>query len=322
MRPRPKIRRASACCVCALLAAPALLAQETGTEAAGGAADEPAPQAPAIELVWELDAYYSSLGLHVPLTDEPIPDAGTLDEFTIYRELFLRSLKPQIMLIEASVYPMPLLGTWLRRHERGFYDSGDFGDFNVIESVTAGFREPAAVSVFFGSAMNFTKPGERRRGTNKGYMGYLFSAGTKHIKDNVLIDDDWYEIEWKLKGEREFSDEDLSWSFRAGAKNHQNPDVADIVYVGIRRSNLEYKSPVLSFLKNSNLDFQLEFVRQTRAFARQQIIIGKKYPLRDRKLAFALDVGFIYETGRLYRGTLHDPDDNRFTFVIRPNVEF
>ncbi|MDF3822722.1 hypothetical protein P3G55_22680, partial [Leptospira sp. 96542] len=39
---------------------------------------------------------------------------------------------------------------------------------------------------------------------HRGYMGYLLSCGAQHIHNNVLIDDNWCELEWKLKGERTF----------------------------------------------------------------------------------------------------------------------
>ena len=39
------------------------------------------------------------------------------------------------------------------------------------------------MSAFFGSQMKFTRPEETERSTNRGYIGYLVSAGTKHIKE-------------------------------------------------------------------------------------------------------------------------------------------
>jgi len=282
------------------------------------------PAATGVEVVWEFDAYYSSVGVNLPLTDEPVPDGGEMSEWELYRRLFKDSLHPRVLLLELSVYPMPVLGTYVKEHSPATYDSFQLGtsDLNVLQSLTAGFQEPWAVSMFVGSEMNFTKPGRQRKGTNKGYMGYLVSYGAKHIKDNVLIDDDWWEFEWKLKGERDFEDEHLTWSFRTGIKNHGNPFISDVVYLGARRSNLDYRGRFFSWLQNSTIEFMTEFTQDGFDFARQEIVIGKKYPFPSKGFALALDVGVIYQRNAKYLGPLADPNLDDVALVFRPNIEF
>jgi hypothetical protein len=274
------------------------------------------------ELVPELTAYYTSLGLYVPLTGEAIPDNRGDDELEIYRQLLVNSFRPQLLLLEASVYPMPLLGTWLRRNARGFYGDAQLGaDLNWIESVTAGFSEPAALSVFLGSAMNLVRPGERHRGLNKGHVGYLASFGDRHIRDNVLIDDDWYELEWKLKGEREFADDRLSWSFRLGTQQHSHQEIADTAYVGLKRGNLDWRAPFLAWLTNSAVSFKVATTTDGFALARGELLLEKRYPVPGWGFALAVETGFLYESNRAYIGSLRDAEDN-FIFVLRPNLEF
>jgi hypothetical protein len=276
-----------------------------------------------IELDYELDQYYSNLGVYIPLTDKAIPDVGESDETKVYKGLFLNSLTPRFMLVEASIFPMPILGTYIKTNHRGFYDSTGFGnDFNFIASVTAGFQEPYSLSLFFGDVVKFVKPGEVRYGTNKGYMGYLFTIADQHIKDNVLINDKSLEIEWKLKGERNFSDEKLSWSFRIGSKLHENKDIADAVYLGLKRSNLDFNSSVLSWLKNSTFDFKWDFGLKDGNILKQEYIIGKKLPLKDYRFALKIDVGMIWQSIKNYSGTLRDRDRDNFTLVFRPNLQF
>jgi hypothetical protein len=282
-------------------------------------AEEPAA---AVELVPELTAYYTSLGLYVPLTGQAIPDNTGDDELEIYRTLLLNSLRPQLLLVEASVYPMPLLGTWLKRKEPGLYDDVQLrGDINLIESATAGFPEPAALSLFLGSAMNLVRPGEKRRGTNKGHVGYLLSVGDRHIRDNVLVDDDWYELEWKLKGEREFEGDRLSWSFRAGTKRHSHDDIADTVYVGLKRGNLDWRAPFLAWLTNSAADLWVAATVDGLALARAEFTVEKRYPIQAWGVAVALEAGVLHEHERAYGGSLRG-DENDFLFVLRPNLEF
>lgn len=276
------------------------------------------------EVVWEWDPYYTDVDLNVPLTSKPIPTIRSDSEAVIYRDLVEGSLIPRYMLLEASVYPMPVLGTYLKGHEPGLYQEGEIGHtgLNVIESATTGFQEPWAVSAFFGNIANLERPGEIRTGTNLGYTGYLLSAGTKHIKDNVLISDEWYELEWKIKGQLDYPDEKLAWSFRVGGKFNANPDVTDVMYVGIHRNNLDFNQPFLSWFKNSEVDLQVQFSQHGAKPVREEMVFGKKYPFPDRGFSLTLDVGFIWESPDEYAGVLRDRTSSSLTFVLRPSIEF
>ena len=282
---------------------------------------------PALELLWELDPYYSNVSLQIPLTSKAMPDGGKLSEREVYQQLMLDSFQPRILMLEASAYPLPMAGTWLKKNHPDSYTDFDIGtlgnnQLNIVDGVTAGFQEPWALSAFTGSAMQFTRPGHSDVGHNHGYMGYLFSAGAKHIRNNVLIDDNWWELEWKLKGERDFGEEKLSWSFRLGVKNHGNVDIRDVAYIGLRRSNLDYQTRLLSFLNNSNLEMLTEVDRSNLRFLRQEITIGRKFPFPRRHFALTLDLGAIYEDGDKYTGTLTDPTADSLTFVFRPHLNF
>jgi hypothetical protein len=277
-----------------------------------------ADERPKPEVLTEWGAYYSSIGLYVPISAEQFPDGGRLNEIDVYRQLFERSWRPNLVALEASVYPMPLLGVWLRKDHPSFYDQAP----SVIQAVTAGFQEPWAVSAFFGSQMKFTRPEESERGTNRGYMGYLVSAGSKHIKSNVLIADNWLELEWKLKGERIFREERLDWSFRVGGRYNGNRDIADTLHFGLRRSNLDFKSPFLSWLDNSRIDLLTELAVDGLTLVRQEVIFGKKYPMASRKLAWELDFGLIYERASKYSGDLAPLAKTAVTVVFRPNIVF
>lgn len=279
------------------------------------------------ELFWELDAYYSSAALQVPLTQAAVPDGGRLPEREVYAQLFRDSLRPRLLMLEASVYPLPAAGTWLARHQPGMYEDFNVGtlgsnQLNILDAVTAGFQEPWALSVFTGSSMQFTEPGRRGVGRNRGYMGYLVSYGAKHIRNNMLIDDDWWEFEWKLKGEREFEDEALNWSFRIGVKTHGNPDISDVGYLALRRSNLDYDSPWLSLLSNSDIKLLSEFDQRSGRHLRQEFILGRKFPLRRWRIALELEAGVIYEDPAKYHGRLMDADADTLNFVLRPHINF
>ena len=275
------------------------------------------------EFVYEMDPYYTNAGYNIPLTDKPIPTIESGSEAVIYRELIKDSVVPRYMTLEASLYPMPILGTYLKAHQRGFYDSGAIGgNFNIIESLTAGFQEPWAVSLFFGNVAKLKRPGEKRIGNNYGYTGYLISAGEKHIKNNVMVEDDWVELEWKIKGQLDYIGKKLSWSFRGGAKYHRNTEVNDVYYLGLSRSNTELHSPGLDWLDNTTFEFRMHFLQQSGKLVRTELIAGKKLPLPDKDFTPVISAGFIWTNPEEYSGSLRNISNNTLTFVIRPSIEF
>lgn len=275
-----------------------------------------------VEMMWEFDPYYTDFGVNIPFTDKPVPTIQSTSESVIYGELIQGSLIPRYMLIEASVYPMPLLGTYLKANQPEFYAKGRVGQSNInaIESATAGFQEPWAVSAFFGNIAQIVRPGEARKGSNVGYTGYLVSAGGKHIKSNEMIDDHWLELEWKIKGKVDYPDEKLGWSFRLGSKLHDNKDITDVIYISLFRSNLNTHLPFLSWLDNSSFDMKLNFSEVTGHLVRQEYVVGKKYP----RLGWSptLDIGVVWSNPEEYTGILRTNNTSTYTLVFRPSVEF
>lgn len=276
------------------------------------------------EVVWEWDPYYTDVDFNIPLTDKPIPTISSDSEAVIYRDLITGSLVPRYMLFEASVYPLPVLGTYLNTHTPGFWNAGQIGNggINVFKSATAGFQEPWALSAFFGNIANLVKPGETSTGQNLGYTGYLISVGAQHIKDDVLIQDKWYELEWKIKGKLDYPDEKLDWSFRVGAKMNANHDITNVMYLGIHRSNLDFNQPFLSWLANSDADLQIQFSQQGGKPLYEELIIGKKYPVAGEDYSITLDVGLIWESPDEYQGVLRTSTSSTLTLVFRPSIEF
>lgn len=277
-----------------------------------------------VETVWEFDPYYTDVDLYIPLTRNPIPTITSDDELQIYRQLIQGSAIPRYMLLEASVYPMPAAGTWLKHNDPDFYRNWDIGKggSNVIDAITAGFQEPWAVSAFFGNIARLSRPGSEQEGTNWGYSGYLVSAGTKHIKDNVLLDDNWYELEWKIKGKRYYPQDKQVWSFRIGGKFHDNPGITNVTYLSIHRNNLNSRFSFLDWFRNTEADFKLHFAQQDAQLVRLEMIFGKKYPLPGHSYTPTLNIGFIWASPNEYSGQLRTGQYDSLTLVIRPSVEF
>jgi len=277
-----------------------------------------------VSLEYEIDPYYSSIDLFISLTDKPISDVGEKEEVEIYKDLLYSSHIPQFLLFEASVNPLPSLGVYLKDRNLDTYNRGEISpNFNLIKAMTAGFEEPHALSVFFGNVLNFVTPGEDRLYGNKGYMGYLFSMGNYHIKDNVLINDNWYEIEWKIKGDRKTPTSRLNWSFRIGGKLHENTEIRNILYFSIRRSRIDYEASPAAILRNSGFEYTADVSTKNYDVMRHYFFVDKKWPWKRIGTAFSIAVGFVWESDQKYSGSLKEKEKrDDFQFILRPNISF
>jgi hypothetical protein len=283
-----------------------------------------AAKAAEVEFGHEIDPYYSNVSVSIPLTDKPIQEITGVNEFQVYKRLFANSLIPNFVLLEASAMPLPLLGVATKHYTPDFYRGFNIGsgNLNLLEAVTAGFQEPYAFTLFLGEMVSFVKPGEEKISLNKGYMGYMASYSNQHIKRNVLIPDHSVEAEWKLKGDRIFRDNKLSWSFRAGAKIHDHPEITNSYYLGFRRNNLDFNADFLSWLHNSDVNIRWDFSARNGRLMRQEYVFGKKIPLQRWKVALKIETGIILEDRATYSGALRDKDFQSIRAIIRPNLEF
>lgn len=281
-----------------------------------------AARADAGEWEYELDAYYTAASYTLNLTTAPIPYYDGVRESEIYKRLFT-SPRPRYVIFEASVNPLPVLGVYTKRHARTFYEDMDIGDDqNLIQSVTLGFEEPAALSLFVGNVIEFKPIKKRKYGEGKGYIGYLLSGGSQHIKDNESIEDDWWETEWKVKGDRKKDDVKLTWSFRVGAKFHGNRDISDVVYLGLRRGRIDYGTRrFTSWLSNSGFLYKVDLKARGLGPVQHQLVVDRKFPLPNKRWVPTMALGFIYRTRDKYSGRLAT-DEKDFQLLLQPNVEF
>ena len=286
------------------------------------AAPSPPQEFKRFEVVFEPDAYYTDLDLIVALTKEPIPHLGEKNESEIYAALLTQAaVLPRYLVFEASVNPLPYFGTYIRSHAPHFYDDAQWsGSFNWIKVLTTGFDEPYAFSILAGNVVNFDVSGNKDI-KGLGYSGYLVSYGNFHIKDNKLITDDWWEFEWKIKGDRKSPVKKLNWSFRIGDKEHGNPNITDTLYVSFRRSRIDYKSEGFSLLKNSGFEYTYYMDRRSFSAIEHLLTVDKKWPVDRWKIALSLALGFEWDSSRKYTGPLATGRDN-FQFIVRPNIEF
>ena len=277
-----------------------------------------------IEYDYEADLYYSNVSAFIDLDkDANITDGTNLSEYQIYNDLLSRSLSPNIFLLEAAFHPMAWGGMWYRKHHPQKYEKATIEDFNLIKVLTAGWEEPYSLSFFVGRMMVFKRKNASHIGKNRAYTGFLLSIGNKSIKDNLSFRDHWSNFELKLKGTRELEEKDLDWSFRIGFRHHTNKDFVDTLYVGARRTSVDFNKPKLSLIYNSGFETLLEVSKENFKITKGEIILEKKWPSRFfTKITYGLGIGYLYYGGNRYKGALRDEGVDNHQLILRPNIKW
>ena len=276
------------------------------------------------QFTWALDPYDSNLAFDFPLGDKPITTIQSEDPSALFRGLMEDSVVPHYMYLQGDVYPLPILGTYLKSHSPHTYKKADLQNtgVNLVESSTTSYQEPWALSVFLGNIADLQRPGQSQGANNVGYCGWLISGGTQHLKDNVLIQDDWYKVEWQVRGDLLDQGAKFSWDFRVGSKFNANPYITDVVYLSLQRNDLDFRRPFLSWLDNSSADLKFEFSRHGGRVVREEFVVGKKYPFPDAGYAVTLSLGVVWDGVGEYSGPLRDSPKSQYTLVFQPSIEF
>lgn len=279
-----------------------------------------------VKLEFEIDPYYASVGLYASLTRKPIPYLNEKNEWEIYKTLFKKSFLPRFMVMETSINPAPYFGTIVKQEAQNFYQSMKVTkNLNLVQAVTAGFEEPWAYSLFLGDVVDFTTKNQMGESKGKGYLGTLISMGNFHIKDNLLVHDEWLEMEGKMKGDNFTTDRTMKWSFRGGLKFHRNVDIADTLYLSFRRSRIDFKrrGGGYFFIENSGFEYTFHIAQKDFSAVRHYFAIDKKVPVPKYKLALTMAIGFVWSSDRKYSGSLKTiTDSDPLQILLRPNIEF
>lgn len=273
-----------------------------------------------VELEYELDPYYSNVGLFIPFETDSIPTVELKNEPQIYITLLKDIFTPRFFVVELSANPLPILGVYLNEEESEFYDEMDLSkDLNLVAALTEGFEEPYALSFFLGNVIKFTLPKKKNsEAINKGYSGFLISVGDRHIRSNQQFNDQWYEIEWKLKGDRRIDNIYHSFSFRVGIKRHDRVDISDSYYFGLRRELFNSKIGEYQFGKNVGTDLRLDFSRENDSLIQSQIFFDKHWPTTKGEFTFGIGIKKIKDK---YHGAL-DYLNEDLQLILRPGFKF
>ncbi len=277
-----------------------------------------------IEYDYELDLYYSNVSIFIDIDNENnVTDASDFSEKQIYSRLFANAFQPNIILLEASLNPMPIAGLYFRRQNEELYQKTNIGDFNLVRSLTAGFNEPYALSFFLGRMMVFNRAKKGHLGVNRAFIGTMLSASGHTIKENRAYKDKSLIIEFKLKGTRQYTEHALDWSFRVGSKVHSNHDFVNTLYVGVRRSRIDFNKSSFSLFYNTAYSAFFSVSAETFQLTETELTIEKKWPSHFfYKTVYGLELGYLYNGDEKYRGALREDGIDTHVLIIRPSISF
>jgi hypothetical protein len=279
------------------------------------------------EFELELDPYYSAAAMTVPFSKSVSTEEAHGHEVWTYIRMLEKAFLPQFAVLEASANPLPITGAVFRNALPSAYRKARITpSLNIVDALAAGFEEPYALSLFLGNVMDFSEGKKHVGHKRKGYMGYLLSAGNYHIMENIVVADNWFEAEGKIKGDQTTEKRKMSWSFRGGLKHHSNIDVADTFYLGIRRSRTDFVKTRWSALLSAGIDCRLDFRKTDSKLVRQFVMIEKNFPFTSKKgknMSFSLGFGYQWLSRDRYGGALGERRQQpERRFMIRPNVKF
>ncbi len=260
-------------------------------------------------------------------------------EAALYAYLGRRVLSPRYLLLQGTWYPLATLSSFMETYHRQQFDRVEVADFNVLRSLGSGTEEPYALSLLLGNIVFLGYPERKDSSTTRirpagsSLAGLLVSAGQRHIHDNILVRDQWWQVELILTGtSRRTGEHRLHWNFRVGVKTHSTALAPDVVVLSLFRDHTSWQKKRPFLLANSRMQYEAHFPcgdqeQQMPFTVRQLLSYGKKIPLHvaGRTVFLRLGGGVVWEWVRRY-----DREACSFmatgaaqrVWLIQPSVEF
>jgi len=281
--------------------------------------------AKSIEKAFKPDLYYTYLSFAKTLTVKKIYQIEK-SEFDLYKKLFFNSLSPQTFLFETFISPLPVVAYYTKTHHKTIYDNFDAGEnFNLLNILTAGEEDPWGISLFVGNIVPFLPPGKRHGYSGVAYSGFLFTIGNKHLKDNLLYDDDWFQFEWKIKGIKITRFNKKKWSFRMGLKFHDNKMISDTFYLSLFRDRIDYIKRKFGLWRNSTFDLYLGVRKNDLKPTKVLFLFGKNFPkvIKRKIVVYTVNAGILWEGANKYSDVLKEEKEMpSLQFILRPSIKF
>ncbi|MGL1902837.1 MAG: hypothetical protein OCC49_11915 [Fibrobacterales bacterium] len=270
---------------------------------------------------YELNPYFTFLGFGKLFTDPTVLEAG--EEEGVYGYLGKNFIFPKFVTLQLSVNPFPNIGVYVKKShtDKDGYDNSWYGP--LITSVTAGFPDAGALSLFLGNRV-FSGVRETGAITGQGFGGALINYGPLHIVNSKYVRDDWLELESKMKGADLSEMKQISFSFRLGGKIHSHNEINNTLFVSLKRDRTDKDNSDFFSFKNSDQEVRLDVLMDDFLKATQfTFVFGKKIPIFDGEYVLSLSLGALQIRTAGYEGSLRqEVEGTGWTFVFRPNVLF
>ncbi|MBC7186617.1 MAG: hypothetical protein H5U38_06245 [Calditrichaeota bacterium] len=262
----------------------------------------------------------------------------TGNEGRIYAYLGRRLFSPKYLLVQATLYPLATLSSYVETYHPRQFDRLEVAGFNVLRSLGSGSEEPYALSLLVGNIafLGYYEPTEgtaRVRQAGSALAGLLLSTGHWHIHDNIRVADRWWQVELILTGTSSRPGvEELEWNFRGGVKLHSNQLAPDVVAFTLFRDDVQWQARGFSLLANSQIEYEahLPLGDQDQAMpfvVRHLFRYGKKFPLRlwGKQVVPQLGGGVLWEWVRSYdREARHfqPKGAGQWVWLVQPTISF
>jgi len=138
----------------------------------------------------------------------------------------------------------------------------------------------------------------------------------------MLVADDWYEYEWKIKGKLDYEDEKLSWSFRAEVAITPTRTLTMWLMSACTAAISTSVSHSWNGLENANYDLRMHFLQHGGQMVRLELIAGKKMPVQGWSYTPTLDIGLVWTSPNEYSGVLRIHRVTARRWYFRPSLEF
>ena len=225
------------------------------------------------------------------------------DEFGLYRELAIRSVKPGHVLLEITGYLFASFTASMEDRKNEEYHKFDIGEnFNLLKNFSAGQQEPWSASLFLGQLATFWDLDENDYliVAATGVSGLVLTGGLYQLFDNSYVRSNWYRIEWKVKGGGSSGANKQSWDLKTGYRNYGLSEISNTITLVLKRKKTKKTRFDWRVFHNSmtSIEFELPTTGTKEGFSRVYGAYGKYFPFLKRLVG--IELGVLFEKRREY----------------------
>jgi len=218
-------------------------------------------------------------------------------EALLFRRMAREGLNPGYAALEVTTYPMGWGTAILPETAPKLYSAFSLTqDWNLWESLGAGFQEPWSISLFLGDMATIWDLDSTYSlvPVASGASGWVLTAGSQELISGRVTNDRWSRLEWKLKGSNRGSFP-VEWDIKIGYRWEANPDRPDGLTFRYYREN--FASDHSGWAGNNQIDIRLRWATGPIDYGPLEIkiAIGKAIFWKGHKIGIILGVDQIFD---------------------------